>query len=61
MKARQQITYTYSTCKADQNPTILQFGFNNRVEKQFQGKALGGSSMINGYAFIAPSKAGIDT
>ena len=30
------------------------------MEKQFQGKALGGSSMINGSAFIAPSRAGID-
>ena len=32
----------------------------DRVEKQFQGKALGGSSTINGSAFIAPSRAGID-
>ena len=51
---------TYSTCKADQNSTILQSVLDNRVEKKFQGKALGGSSMINGCAFIAPSKAGID-
>lgn len=48
------------TREANQNPTILQCGLNNRVEKQFQGKALGGSSMINGCAFIAPSRAGID-
>ena len=30
------------------------------MEKTFQGKALGGSSTINGSAFIAPSRAGID-
>ncbi|KAI4273193.1 MAG: hypothetical protein LQ337_004820 [Flavoplaca oasis] len=41
--------------------TVPQPGLNNRVEMQFQGKALGGSSMINGSAFIAPSRAGIDT
>ncbi|KAL8888312.1 MAG: hypothetical protein Q9215_004224 [Flavoplaca cf. flavocitrina] len=41
--------------------TVPQPGLNNRVEMQLQGKALGGSSMINGSAFIAPSRAGIDT
>ena len=39
---------------------IPQSGLNDRGEKQFQGKALGGSSTINGSAFIAPSQAGID-
>lgn len=33
---------------------------NNRVEQQQQGKLLGGSSAINGSAFVAPSPAGID-
>ncbi|GLA42696.1 hypothetical protein AnigIFM63309_011244 [Aspergillus niger] len=33
---------------------------NNRVIKEPQGKVLGGSSGINGQAFIAPTKAGID-
>ncbi|KAL3454890.1 glucose-methanol-choline oxidoreductase [Aspergillus insuetus] len=33
---------------------------NNRTLKTTQGKALGGSSAINGQAFIAPTKAGID-
>ncbi|KAL3481260.1 glucose-methanol-choline oxidoreductase [Aspergillus californicus] len=33
---------------------------NNRVMKAPQGKVLGGGSGINGQAFIAPSKAGID-
>ncbi|RAK75705.1 GMC family oxidoreductase [Aspergillus fijiensis CBS 313.89] len=32
----------------------------NRVIKEPQGKLLGGSSGINGQAFIAPTKAGID-
>ncbi|KAL8996994.1 MAG: hypothetical protein Q9169_003645 [Polycauliona sp. 2 TL-2023] len=40
--------------------TVTQPGLDDRVEMQFQGKALGGSSMINGSAFIAPSRAGID-
>jgi choline dehydrogenase-like flavoprotein len=37
-----------------------QESLNNRVLKTTQGKALGGSSAINGQAFIAPTKAGID-
>ena len=40
--------------------SLLQSGLNGRVEKQIQGKAVGGSSMINGSAFIAPSQAGIN-
>lgn len=39
---------------------MTQSGLNDRVEMQFQGKALGGSSTINGCAFIAPSQAGVD-
>ncbi|KAI3056383.1 CAZyme family AA3 [Aspergillus niger] len=37
-----------------------QAALNNRVIKEPQGKVLGGSSGINGQAFIAPTKAGID-
>ena len=33
---------------------------DGRVEKLFQGRVLGGSSMINGSAYVAPSKAVID-
>jgi choline dehydrogenase-like flavoprotein len=48
------------TQEANQIVKITQPGLNDRVGKQFQGKALGGSSTINGSAFIAPSQAGID-
>ncbi|KAJ0422927.1 glucose-methanol-choline oxidoreductase [Aspergillus carlsbadensis] len=37
-----------------------QASLNSRVLKTTQGKALGGSSAINGQAFVAPTKAGID-
>ncbi|PYH28646.1 GMC family oxidoreductase [Aspergillus neoniger CBS 115656] len=37
-----------------------QAALNNRVIKETQGRVLGGSSAINGQAFIAPTKAGID-
>ncbi|KAH8424843.1 GMC family oxidoreductase [Aspergillus melleus] len=40
--------------------TVPQAGLGDRVIKEPQGKLLGGSSGINGQAFIAPSKAGID-
>jgi choline dehydrogenase-like flavoprotein len=37
-----------------------QTSLNNRTLKTTQGKVLGGSSAINGQAFIAPTKAGIN-
>ncbi|OGM45396.1 glucose dehydrogenase, partial [Aspergillus bombycis] len=37
-----------------------QAGLGDRVIKEPQGKLLGGSSGINGQAFVAPTKAGID-
>ncbi|KAL8973609.1 MAG: hypothetical protein Q9197_002148 [Variospora fuerteventurae] len=40
--------------------TVPQPGLKGRVERQFQGKALGGSSTINGSAYLAPSRAGIE-
>lgn len=46
--------------EANQIVKITQPGLNDHVEKQFQGKALGSSSTINGSAFIAHSQAGID-
>ncbi|KAF3480942.1 glucose-methanol-choline oxidoreductase [Arthroderma uncinatum] len=38
----------------------LQAELNDRAIKEPQGKLLGGSSAVNGQAFIAPSQAGID-
>ncbi|KAK2868032.1 hypothetical protein FQN49_003228 [Arthroderma sp. PD_2] len=38
----------------------LQAELNDRAIKEPQGKLLGGSSAVNGQAFIAPSRAGID-
>ncbi|KAJ5176184.1 glucose-methanol-choline oxidoreductase [Penicillium canariense] len=43
-----------------QYKTTAQATLGNRCIKAPQGKLLGGSSGINGQAFIAPSKAGID-
>jgi len=43
-----------------QYTTVPQPGLNDRQIKEPQGKLLGGSSAINGQAFIAPSKADID-
>lgn len=40
--------------------TIPQNGLNGRSTRVPQGKAVGGSSAINGQAFIAPSQADID-
>ncbi|PVH96735.1 GMC oxidoreductase [Periconia macrospinosa] len=40
--------------------TTSQAGLNNRSISQPQGRVLGGSSAINGLAFIPPSQAGID-
>ncbi|KAI9794884.1 MAG: hypothetical protein M1816_003013 [Peltula sp. TS41687] len=40
--------------------TVPQPGLNGRTIKEPQGKMLGGSSALNGQAFIAPSQAGID-
>ncbi|KAL3455051.1 alcohol oxidase [Aspergillus heterothallicus] len=40
--------------------TVPQPSLKNRILKTPQGKALGGSSAINGQAFIPPTKAGID-
>ncbi|KAI9040770.1 glucose-methanol-choline oxidoreductase [Aspergillus affinis] len=40
--------------------TVPQANLGGRVIKEPQGKLLGGSSGINGQAFIAPSQAGID-
>ncbi|KAL8906000.1 MAG: hypothetical protein Q9207_002285 [Kuettlingeria erythrocarpa] len=40
--------------------TVPQPGLQGRVERQFQGKALGGSSTINGSTYLAPSRAGIE-
>ncbi|PLB48145.1 glucose-methanol-choline oxidoreductase [Aspergillus steynii IBT 23096] len=40
--------------------TVPQAALGDRVIKEPQGKLLGGSSGINGQAFIAPSQAGID-
>ncbi|KAJ5619255.1 glucose-methanol-choline oxidoreductase [Penicillium lagena] len=40
--------------------TAPQYALGNRIVKLTQGKLLGGSSGINGQAFIAPSQAGID-
>lgn len=43
-----------------QYKTVAQNGLNGRVVSEPQGKAVGGSSAINGQAFIAPSQADID-
>ncbi|KAI0964790.1 hypothetical protein F4678DRAFT_468200 [Xylaria arbuscula] len=43
-----------------QYQTFPQQGLQNRSIRQPQGKSLGGSSAINGQAFIAPGKAEID-
>lgn len=40
--------------------TVPQSGLNNRTLKEPQGKALGGSSAINGQAFICASQQGMD-
>lgn len=43
-----------------QYQTVNQSGLGGRSVKEPQGKALGGSSAINGQAFIAPAQADID-
>ena len=43
-----------------QYQTVNQSGLRGRSVKEPQGKALGGSSAINGQAFIAPAQADID-
>lgn len=45
---------------SDSNFSVWQPGLKGRSVKEPQGKILGGSSAINGQAFIAPSQADID-
>lgn len=53
-------TYRVSIIEKANRILNTQPGLNGRVERQFQGKALGGSSTINGSAYLAPSRAGIE-
>lgn len=46
--------------RPNDNTFVSQAGLNGRTTDQPQGKVLGGSSAINGSAFVAPSRAGID-
>ncbi|KAF7628122.1 hypothetical protein AFLA_003486 [Aspergillus flavus NRRL3357] len=46
--------------EADWQFQTTQTILGDRVIKEPQGKMLGGSSGINGQAFVAPTKAGID-
>ncbi|KAL2845044.1 glucose-methanol-choline oxidoreductase [Aspergillus pseudoustus] len=60
---RVQIPAMFTTIMSEADyglASIPQGCLNNRVLKTTQGKALGGSSAINGMAFIPPTKAGID-
>lgn len=43
-----------------QHQSVPQSGLGGRVIREPQGKALGGSSAINGQAFIAPAQSDID-
>ncbi|KAJ5722006.1 hypothetical protein N7488_000041 [Penicillium malachiteum] len=43
-----------------QMKTVPQAGFNDREQDQIAGKMLGGSSALNGMAWVPPSRAGID-
>ncbi|KAL3483019.1 glucose-methanol-choline oxidoreductase [Aspergillus germanicus] len=60
---RVQIPALFTTIMAEADYGLAstpQTSLNNRTLKTTQGKALGGSSAINGQAFVAPTKAGID-
>ncbi|KAJ6004756.1 hypothetical protein N7540_012555 [Penicillium herquei] len=43
-----------------QMKTVPQAGFNDREQDQIAGKMLGGSSALNGMAWVPPSRTGID-
>ncbi|KAL2793769.1 glucose-methanol-choline oxidoreductase [Aspergillus keveii] len=60
---RVQIPALFTTIMAEADYGLTstpQTSLNHRTLKTTQGKALGGSSAINGQAFVAPTKAGID-